>query len=169
MDSVSCHGRFLSRLDGYDGRQQVPASTKGHQCIVRPDIEAVSIHRRRGRDGRIEIGLMRDRELIAAFRGKRPHEHHLDVFYPRHATASRVRCIAHPKKLVFFTGVPHVNRAAARDQPAVGARLAALPPCYREEVAGRGSDQNVSVVRSFTRNPFGSRTGGAYVLLSATR
>ena len=43
------------------------ASTKGHQSIVRPDIDAVSIHRRRGRDGSIEIGLMRDRELVAAF------------------------------------------------------------------------------------------------------
>ena len=43
------------------------ASTKGYQCIVRPDIDAVSIHRGRGRDGRMEIGLMRDRELIAAF------------------------------------------------------------------------------------------------------
>jgi hypothetical protein len=47
--------------------QQVSASTKGHQGIVRPDIDAVSIQCRRGCDGRIEIGLMRNRELIAAF------------------------------------------------------------------------------------------------------
>ena len=73
------------------------------------------------------------------------------------------------KTVNVFTKIGDQRERTTADRAVARIWLAALPPCYREEVAGHGSDQNVSVVRSFTRNPFGSRTGGAYVLLSATR
>ncbi len=46
---------------------KLPGSTKGQQGIARAQVERVLIHRRRSSDGHVEIGLMRYREVVAAF------------------------------------------------------------------------------------------------------